>query len=225
MAGRKPCVWNESSENPPTEEIIGRFHNRRTDQQHDLHDTEPDLEQAAFEQEDRNERQHAGQCQHDAHVDGRLYSLSGRGLQGKGIEPELTRVAREPSQRGKERNGHERRDDEQMECLDSLYHNYLQSFINQILIPVRRTPVDELAQEPRQEQLHAEDHGEDRQVKSGWSVTGRSDSPCTCFQIFAAMIHTVVPPPIRNISVPRLPKKYIGERPKCVMNSTVIRSK
>ncbi len=151
--------------NPPTEEIIGRFHNRRTDQQHDLHDTEPDLEQAAFEQEDRNERQHAGQCQHDAHVDGRLYSLSGRGLQGKGIEPELTRVAREPSQRGKERNGHERRDDEQMECLDSLYHNYLQSFINQILIPIRRPPVDELAQEPRQEQLHAEDHGEDRQVK------------------------------------------------------------
>ena len=48
--------------NPPTEEIIGRFHNRRTDQQHDLHDTEPDLEQAAFEQEDRNERQHAGPC-------------------------------------------------------------------------------------------------------------------------------------------------------------------
>ncbi len=52
-----------------------------------------------------------------------------------------------------------------MECLDSLYHNYLQSFINQILIPIRRPPVDELAQEPRQEQLHAEDHGEDRQVK------------------------------------------------------------
>ena len=24
---------------PPTEEIIGRFHNRRTDQQHDLHNT------------------------------------------------------------------------------------------------------------------------------------------------------------------------------------------
>ena len=39
------------------------------------------------------------------------------------------------------------------------------------------------------------------------------------------MIHTVVPPPTRNISVPRLPKKYIGERPKCVMNSTVIKSR
>lgn len=88
-----PAYGTKVRKNPPTEEIIGRFHNRRTDQQHDLHDTEPDLEQAAFEQEDRNERQHAGQCQHDAHVDGRLYSLSGRGLQGKGIEPELTRVA------------------------------------------------------------------------------------------------------------------------------------
>ena len=34
-----------------------------------------------------------------------------------------------------------------------------------------------------------------------------------------------VPPPTRNISVPRLPKKYIGERPKCDMNSTEIRSR
>lgn len=61
-----PRMERKFGKNPPTEEIIGRFHNRRTDQQHDLHDTEPDLEQAAFEQEDRNERQHAGQCQHDA---------------------------------------------------------------------------------------------------------------------------------------------------------------
>ena len=46
-----------------------------------------------------------------------------------------------------------------------------------------------------------------------------------CFQSLSAMTQTVVPPPKRNINVPRLPKKYMGERPKCDMKSTVMRSR
>ena len=56
-------------------------------------------------------------------------------------------------------------------------------------------------------------------------ITGRSGSAWACFQSFPTMIHTVVPPPSRNISVPSPPKKYMGERPKWDMKRTVIKSR
>ena len=43
--------------------------------------------------------------------------------------------------------------------------------------------------------------------------------------LYMLIVTALMAPPIRNISVPRLPKKYIGERPKCDMKSTEIRSR
>ena len=59
----------------------------------------------------------------------------------------------------------------------------------------------------------------------GCSVTPRNGSELNCLYSLSAIIHTVVIPPSRNITVPKEPKKYIGERPKCDINDTVIRSK
>ena len=55
--------------------------------------------------------------------------------------------------------------------------------------------------------------------------TARTGRSWHCLYNLAPITHAVVQPPKRNINVPRLPKKYIGERPKRERNETVMRSR
>jgi len=48
--------------------------------------------------------------------------------------------------------------------LDSLYH-HLQSFVDQVFVPLGRPSVDQLAQKSGQKQLNAENYGQNRQIK------------------------------------------------------------
>ena len=117
---------------PVAEKVVHAFHNGGADEQHHFNHAEPELEQAALEQENRNKRQHAGQRQHDAHINRRLHGFAGSGFQRKGIQPELSGLAGEPRKRSEKRNGHKRRDNQHVKRLDSLYHRVIKFYLSNI---------------------------------------------------------------------------------------------
>jgi len=81
-----------------------------------------------------------------------VYGEMHRFIQPEGVKPELAGVTRKPRQPRKERHGHKRRNDQQIKRLDSLYH-HLQSFVDQVFVPLGRPSVDQLAQKSGQKQL------------------------------------------------------------------------
>lgn len=98
-------------------------------------------------------------------------------------------------------------------------------FFDQVFITVCGIPVDQLAQESRQEQLHAEHDGQQRKVEKRLIRYGPHRQVMALFIQFGTDHPCRRTAAERNISVPRLPKKYIGERPKRERNETVMRSR
>ena len=126
------------------------------------------MQQTAAEQENRHQRQRAGQRQQNTHINGGLDDLPSGGFQSEGVKPELAGVTRKPRQPRKERYGHKRRNDQQIKRLDSLYH-HLQSFVDQIFVPLGGPSVDQFTQKSGQKQLNSENYGQNRQIKQ-WLV-------------------------------------------------------
>ena len=111
----------QPGEDPPAEEIVDPLHDGGPDQQDGLGDAQPELKQPPPEQKESDQRQGTRNGEEHSHVEGRLNGLAADLAERKGAEPELPGIACEPSQRHEERDGHERRDDEQIKGLNTLY--------------------------------------------------------------------------------------------------------
>ena len=157
-------VERQFGEDPTAQEVIDRLHDHRSDEKYHLNHAQTNLKQPAAVEEDGQKRQKGRQDKQNAQIDRRLGEAAIGTLQRKGIEIEHSRLACKPGKGNEKHHDKKRRGNQQVKGLNTLYH-LIQCFINKVFVAVRGAAVDQLAEETRQEKLHAENHGQNSQVE------------------------------------------------------------